>query len=223
MSNFEIEIVDYFDEKEFVAEVYYSSYQWAKIARDGEEMVVQFYSHPQKKCWEFSCEEALKVLEHAKLKLLKKLVSKNSFFTHVTSDPKQINERAQQILEKIINHPEKKIIHEELERFGNVVNIYAPKIGGACYGAEGEFIGFLEPLVIKSESLKFGINVASLPDREHLVAEILYEGVQFAEISQEAGDLVIQFYSHPRQQQWEFPFYEVLNVLERAKDKLTSS
>lgn len=223
MKNFEIEVVDYFDAKEVVAEIYYSSFQWAKIARDGEELVVQFYTHPRKKCWEFSCEEALNVLEHAKLKLLKKLVNKNSLFPNASMDPKQINEHAQQILEKILNHPEKKIIHEELERFGKVVNIYAPEIGGACYGAEGEFIGFLEPLAMKSESLKFGINVASLPDREHLVAEILYEGVQCAEISQEADELIIQFYSHPRQKQWEFPFDEVLKVLERAKNKLTSS
>ncbi len=137
MSNFEIEVVNYFDSKKVVAEVYYSSCQWAKIARNGEEMVVQFYSHPQKKCWEFSCEEALKVLEHAKLKLLKKLVSKNSLFPNVSMDPKQINEHAQQFLEKILNHPEKKIIHEELERFGKVVNIYAPEIGGACYRGRG--------------------------------------------------------------------------------------
>ncbi len=87
-------------------------------------------------------------------------------------------------------------------------------------GAEGEFIGFLEPLVMKPVSQKFRINVASLPDREHLVAEILYEGIQCAEISQEASELVLQFYSHPRQKHWEFFFDELLIVLERAKDKL---
>ena len=67
---------------------------------------------------------------------------------------------------------------------------------------------------------KFRITVASLPDREHLVAEILYEGIQWAEISQETGELIIQFYSHPRQKYWEFPIDEALKVLEQAKKKL---
>ena len=67
---------------------------------------------------------------------------------------------------------------------------------------------------------KFHITVASLPDREHLVAEILYEGIQWAEISQETGELIIQFYSHPRQKYWEFPIDEALKVLEQAKKKL---
>ena len=34
---------------------------------------------------------------------------------------------------------------------------------------------------------KFRITVASLPDRECLVSEIMYDGIQWAEISQEAG------------------------------------
>ena len=41
---------------------------------------------------------------------------------------------------------------------------------------------------------KFEIEVASLPDRENLVSEIFYENVQFAEISQETGELRIQFF-----------------------------
>lgn len=68
---------------------------------------------------------------------------------------------------------------------------------------------------------KFRITIASLPDREHLVAEILYEGVQWAEISQEKEDkLTIQFYPHPREKHWEFPYDEVLQILEQAKNKL---
>ncbi len=67
---------------------------------------------------------------------------------------------------------------------------------------------------------KFRITVASLPDREQLVAEIFYEGVQWAEISQEANELIVQFYSHPRQAYWEFPLEKALEVLEQAKKKL---
>ena len=51
---------------------------------------------------------------------------------------------------------------------------------------------------------KFRITIASLPDRERLVAEIIYDGVQWAEISQETDEVVVQFYSHPNQEYWEF-------------------
>jgi len=67
---------------------------------------------------------------------------------------------------------------------------------------------------------KFRITVASLPDREHLVAEIIYDGVQWAEISQEKGGLDVQFYAHPRQRYWDFQFNEVIEILEKAKQKL---
>ncbi len=33
----------------------------------------------------------------------------------------------------------------EFDRYGKVVDIYAPGLGGARYSASGEFIGFLEP------------------------------------------------------------------------------
>ena len=49
------------------------------------------------------------------------------------------------MLEGIVNHPEKKMIQGRSERFGNVVDIYAPGMGGARYSVKGEFIGFLEP------------------------------------------------------------------------------
>ena len=67
---------------------------------------------------------------------------------------------------------------------------------------------------------KFRITIASLPDRENLVAEILYKGVQWVEISQETEELTIQFYSHPRQRYWEFLLDEALEVLEKAKKRL---
>jgi hypothetical protein len=67
---------------------------------------------------------------------------------------------------------------------------------------------------------KFRITVASLPDRERLVSEIIYNGVQWAEISQETGNLVVQFYSHPQKKYWEFSLDEAIEVLEKAKKKL---
>lgn len=68
---------------------------------------------------------------------------------------------------------------------------------------------------------KFHITIASLPDRERLVAEILYEDVQWAEISQETDDkLIIQFYSHPKKKYWKFSHDEAVQILEQAKKKL---
>ncbi len=67
---------------------------------------------------------------------------------------------------------------------------------------------------------KFKIIIASLPNRERPVAEIAYENVQWAEISQETDELIIQFYPHPRQEYWEFSFNEAFEVLEKAKKSL---
>lgn len=67
---------------------------------------------------------------------------------------------------------------------------------------------------------KFRITVASLPDREYLVSEIIYDGIQWAEISQETENLVVQFYAHPRQRYWEFSLDEAIRALEKAKEKL---
>jgi len=66
----------------------------------------------------------------------------------------------------------------------------------------------------------FRITVVSLPDRERLVAEVLYRGIQWAEISQETKELSIQFYPNPVQKYWEFPCEEALQILEQAKNKL---
>jgi len=145
MSKFEIEIVNYFDTDELVAEVYYFSFQWAKIAYKNKELTVQFYPHPNKGSWEFPFKGALETLEQAKNKLLKKIGIKSSFVFKEQINPKKINEQAQEILEKILNHPEKTVIYGELSRFGKVMDIYAPALGGARYTVDEKFIGFLEP------------------------------------------------------------------------------
>ena len=67
---------------------------------------------------------------------------------------------------------------------------------------------------------KFTVTLASLPDRERLVAEIAYENVQWAEISQEKDIPLIQFYPHPRKKYWEFPLSETISILEKAKKEL---
>jgi hypothetical protein len=67
---------------------------------------------------------------------------------------------------------------------------------------------------------KFRILIASVPNREQLVAEIYYDNEYWAEISQEEDDLVVQFYSHPTEKYWTFPFEEALKVLEQARNNL---
>jgi len=67
----------------------------------------------------------------------------------------------------------------------------------------------------------FYIVVASLPDRDQVVAEIYYKNNQWVEINQELSDeMIIQFYSHPKQEYWEFPLEEALEALQQAKQKL---
>lgn len=77
--------------------------------------------------------------------LMKHGYREGSIFPKPIGNPDQVNQHGQKILEEILHHSDKKLISGEFERFGKVVDIYAPGIGGARYTAEGEFIGFLEP------------------------------------------------------------------------------
>lgn len=144
MNKFEIEIVNYFNAEEPVAEVYYSNVQWAKIFCKKRDLIVHFYPPPKEGCWEFPLQEALKTLNQAKNKLTQKLDTKSFFVTTEQIDPKKFNKKAQEILEKILNHPEKKVFYGELNRFGKIMDIYAPNLGGARYTVNNEFLGFLE-------------------------------------------------------------------------------
>ena len=66
----------------------------------------------------------------------------------------------------------------------------------------------------------FRITIASLPDRENLVAEISYKNKQVAEINQETNNLIIQIYSYKDNGYWEFSLEEFQKVIEEAKQKL---
>ena len=94
--------------------------------------------------------EAGKVLDRGALTkagraLVKHGYREESVFPKPTGNPAQINEHGQKILETILNHPEKEIIPGEFKRYGKVVDIKAPGIGGVRYTDNGDFIGFLEP------------------------------------------------------------------------------
>lgn len=64
----------------------------------------------------------------------------------------------------------------------------------------------------------FRIVIASLPDRKNCVCEIYYKHNEWAEISQEGDQVMIQFYP-PIDDYWEFPIEIALDVLQKAKKK----
>ena len=67
----------------------------------------------------------------------------------------------------------------------------------------------------------FRITIASLPDRENLVAEISYKNRQVAEINQEGEELIIQLYAPCKEKKcWEFSLEEFQKVVEEAKQRL---
>jgi hypothetical protein len=67
---------------------------------------------------------------------------------------------------------------------------------------------------------KFDIQIASVPDREKLVAEIWFDNVLLVEINQENENLEVQLYPFNGKI---FNQEEFLRTIEIAKKKLTSS
>jgi hypothetical protein len=214
MNEFEVTIVNYFDREGVVAEIYYNRVQCCEIFLKKRIPIIQFYSNPQRKYWEFPFAKIIESFYEAKNRLFEK---ENDFES--SQDPEQVNKLAEKILEQILSHPEKKCFYKDSARFGKLVEIYAPDMGGVCYTDKDDFIGFLEPKIDCME--KFDITIASLPDREHLVAEIFYEEAQWAEISEETeNDIIIQFYSPPSQEYWEFPLNDAIKIIEISKKEL---
>lgn len=64
---------------------------------------------------------------------------------------------------------------------------------------------------------KFKIELASVPDRENLVAEIWYNEILVAEINQEAENLEIEFYLNEK---IKFELDDFLKAVENAKGKI---
>jgi hypothetical protein len=70
VSNFEIEIASIPTRDKLVAEIFYKHEQWVEISQETDELIVRFYSPDEGNCWKFNLDEALEVLQKAKLKLL---------------------------------------------------------------------------------------------------------------------------------------------------------
>jgi len=64
---------------------------------------------------------------------------------------------------------------------------------------------------------KFKIEIASVPDRENLVAEVWYDDILVAEINQETEKLEIEFYLNRK---ITFELNELLETLKIAKRKI---
>jgi hypothetical protein len=60
------------------------------------------------------------------------------------------------------------------------------------------------------------IQVASVPDRDNLVAELWFENVQLAEISREQGQFEVEVYASGVS----IPLDQYLDALARAKEEL---
>ena len=67
---------------------------------------------------------------------------------------------------------------------------------------------------------QLSILIASLPDREAVVAELWYGDAQFAELAQEGGSLTLEIYAPPDGKAWTLPFEDALESLQQARAKL---
>lgn len=66
------------------------------------------------------------------------------------------------------------------------------------------------------------VEIASPPDREYLVAPLMVEHEQWAEVDQESGSLTIEFYPRRDGQPWRLGFEEVVAALVEAQQRLRS-
>lgn len=65
------------------------------------------------------------------------------------------------------------------------------------------------------------VQVASLPQREHVVAQLLYQGEQWGEISNEPGEgFILTLYPHRRGQAWRFSYDEAVEAIAEGKRRL---
>lgn len=67
---------------------------------------------------------------------------------------------------------------------------------------------------------KHDVGIASPPDRERLVAEILFERIQWAEINVESGTPTLEIYPRPDGQPWRFELEGALAALTEAASRL---
>ena len=68
--------------------------------------------------------------------------------------------------------------------------------------------------------MKITVNIASPPDRGKLVAEIMCDDEQWAEVHQEKKGLMLEIYPRRDGQPWRIAFEDAASALQRAKSRL---
>lgn len=66
----------------------------------------------------------------------------------------------------------------------------------------------------------FEILVVTRSQSKQPVVEIYYNNLYWAQIAQEDKECVVQFFPHPDEEWWEFPFDEAIQILRRARERL---
>jgi hypothetical protein len=79
----------------------------------------------------------------------------------------------------------------------------------------GSFI--LQGIMMKSD---IQVEIASPPDRERLVAQIVIGNEQWCEVSQESGKLELQVYHHQDGTPWVIDFDAAISALVEARQRL---
>ena len=67
---------------------------------------------------------------------------------------------------------------------------------------------------------KYEINIASVPDREQVVAEIWIGDVLFAELRREGTDVLVEMYPRPSGEPWVVESEWLSGIMLEAKSKL---
>ncbi len=70
LGKFKIEIVSLPMCEDLVSEIFYEGFQWVQIYRKNNELLIQFYPHPQSEFWEFPVDLAIQALEKARSRLI---------------------------------------------------------------------------------------------------------------------------------------------------------
>ncbi len=68
----------------------------------------------------------------------------------------------------------------------------------------------------------FTVEIASVPDRESLVAEIWLDDIMVAELSNRNGKAILEIYPNNRGDRWNVECEEFIKVLLLAERKLTN-
>jgi len=66
---------------------------------------------------------------------------------------------------------------------------------------------------------KFEVTMITYLDERGLVAEIYHDACLWVEISKKDEKVMMEFYSHPHQDHWEFPLEEAMKMLEETKTR----